>query len=157
MQISVNSEAGFSIAVPAGWTQTKTEHGTVARHPGGLSTRIDVQRDRFQTGWSLGNYSDYHQKRILAEAPGWYHYEQTQYAGVAESWPSSERADLIEMSFTRRTSVGDCLENGTTHLYRSRDFPNKLAGYAVTVIICDQHRNEWEPHLSDLLRSFSEE
>ena len=48
------------------------------------------------------------------------------------------------------------MEDGITHLLRSRFFPKRSMGYSVTVVLCQEDLQKWQEIRDRMIESFTE-
>ena len=65
--------------------------------------------------------------------------------------------NFVEIRFGRQRTNGDCMEDGVNHLYRSRFFPARLAGYSVTMLVCQEDLGVMEGKRRAVMESFTEQ
>ena len=110
----------------------------IGRHP--------VQHDAF-----VGGFADEYRQEILKQAPGWDHFTEKSVRG--EFIPAG---NAVIATFDRRKTPENCMEDGITHLLRSRFFPKRSMGYSVTVTLCQEDLQKWQEIRSQMMESFTE-
>ena len=64
--------------------------------------------------------------------------------------------NAVISTFDRRKTPADCMEDGITHLLRSRFFPKRSMGYSVTVTLCQGDLDRWQKTRALMMESFTE-
>ena len=110
----------------------------IGRHP--------VQHDAF-----IGGFADEYRQEILKQAPGWDHFTEKSVRG--EFIPAG---NATVITFDGRKTPESCMEDGITHLLRSRFFPKRSMAYSMTVTLCQEDLGRWEETRRLMLESFTE-
>ena len=126
-----NEPAGFTVEVPYRWSASQVQGGLSAADPDNSSNRIQVSTESVRSGWSLGEFADAYRSRKLREAATWHEYLESSAEGRYRG-----AVNYVEIRYVRRVTAASCTEDVVTHLYRSREFPARLDGYAVTLSLC---------------------
>lgn len=101
---------------------------------------------------SLAGFVDQYRNEWLAQVRIWHDYVATSTTGEFRG-----PLNFVEMRFRRQISPGSCVEDGITHLYRSRFFPARLTGYSVTMTVCQEDLATMEQKRNTVMESFMEE
>ena len=135
-----HSQAGYTIEYPSGWNIDQETVGVVViASPDGASY-IEILSEPIPREWSLGELTDNYRQRVARRAANWELYREISVSGEFRG-----ATNYIHLEFRRQEDPGDCVENGVTHLYRSRFFPAKLQSFAVTMSICEDSLRRYGP------------
>ena len=148
-----NTDLGFSLKYPYGWTATTGPQGMEAAGPGGPGNQLSVQVEPFQKRWTIDDLLDHHREKTLPEIWTWEHYRETDLSGKY----TEEGVNYVEIRFERQKTPADCMEDGVTHLFRSKFFPRKPSGFAVTMTFCAEEPGPLEEKRTTSMNSFREQ
>ena len=115
------------------------------------AAHIEILSDSVFPDWSLGEFTDHYRQRVGRQAASWQDYRELSAAGAFRG-----ATNYVRIEFLRQKGSGDCVESGTTEVYRSRFFPTVQRGYAVTLSICQGSLESYATLLDVILESFSE-
>ena len=101
--------------------------------------------------WSLGEFVDHYRQGLGSQARSWELFNQVSATGEYR-----ESTNYVHLEYRRQQEPDSCVEDVVTHLYRSRYFPAKLRGYAVTMSICDYSLEEYSDTRETVLSGFRE-
>ena len=116
-----------------------------------MDAYIEVSVEDVFSDWSLGDLIDNCREGLGRLARTWELFDQVSATGEYR-----ESTNYVELRFRRQREPGSCLEEVVTHLYRSRYFPAKLRGYAVTMSICDYSLKDYSDTRETVLSGFRE-
>ena len=151
-----NSVVGYEIEHPAHWrVQTDNAENVVSSAGSGGASQegsyIEILTEDVLSEWSLGEYVESHRHRVTRRASSWLHYEQVSITGEFR-----DNTNYVHWEYTRQKEAGDCIESVVTNLYRSRYFPSRQKGFAVTMSICEEELDRYGPVREAILASFRE-
>ncbi len=147
-----NSTLGYSIRYPLGWdVDTGRNDEIVVFTSQEMDAYIEVSVEDVFSDWSLGELVDNYREGLGRLARTWELFDQVSATGEYR-----ESTNYVELRFRRQREPGSCLEEVVTHLYRSRYFPAKLRGYAVTMSICDNSLKDYSDTRETVLSGFRE-
>ena len=112
---------------------------------------IEILTESIFSDWSLGEFTENHRLRVARRAGTWADYAETSIQGEFRG-----ATNYIHLEFRRKETSSSCTESGVSHLYRSRFFPARLSGYAVTMSICEDSLRRYGPVREPVLSSFEE-
>ena len=69
---------------------------------------------------------------------------------------SAAQSAYVHLEYRRQKAPGDCEESVVIHLHRSRYFPARLKGFAITMSICEASIERYGPLRELVLASFEE-
>ena len=146
------AEIGYSIRHPVDWDVSSQRNGEFLRFtsPEG-DAYLEVSVENVFSDWSLGELVDNYRQELGRQARNWESYEQVSATGEYR-----EAVNYVHLEYRRQEEPGSCVEDVVTHLYRSRFFPAKMRGYAVTMSICDSILQEYSEFRETLLSTFRE-
>ena len=147
-----NSTIGYSIAYPLGWDVNPARNGnTVIFTSPERDAYIEVSVEDVFSDWSLGEFVDHYRQGLGSQARSWELFNQVSATGEYR-----ESTNYVHLEYRRQQEPDSCVEDVVTHLYRSRYFPAKLRGYAVTMSICDYSLEEYSDTRETVLSGFRE-
>ena len=112
---------------------------------------IEILSESINKEWSLGEFVENYRLRLMQRAPGWQVYQEKRISGEFRG-----ATNFVRIEFRRQISTGSCVENVVTELYRSRYFPKKLQGFAVSLSICEDSLRQFAQQRDSILSSFQE-
>ena len=112
---------------------------------------MEIGRHLVQHDASLGEFADEYRQEFFSQATGWDHF--TEKSARGEFLPAG---NATVTTFDRRKTPGSCMEDGITHLLRSRFFPKRSMGYSVTVVLCQEDLQKWQEIRDRMMESFTE-
>ena len=147
-----NSEAGYRLEHPAGWNLRAEDPEEVVVSPGtGSASYVGISVDDVFSDWSLGEYFEWHRERVARQASNWRLFEQ-----VTPHGEYRDGINYVHWEYRRQRTDGDCIESVVSHLYRSRFFPARQKGFAITMSICEGELERYGPVREAVLESFLE-
>ena len=140
----------YTVLFPTGWTVQPGLDLTTFNSPDGRQA-MEIGRHLVQHDASIGGFADEYRQELLKQAPGWDHFNEKSARG--EFIPAGH---AVMSTFDRRKTPESCMEDGITHLLRSRFFPKRSMGYSVTVTLCQEDLEKWEGIRGRMMESFTE-
>ena len=147
-----NSSIGYSIRYPAGWNPGPERNGelVVFAAPEG-DAYIELTVEGFLPDWSLGEFTDNYRQTLGRQAQHWESFDQVSATGEYR-----DATNYVHLEFMRQREPDSCVEEVVTHLYRSRYFPARPKGYAVTMSVCLHSLEEYSGIRERVLSGFRE-
>ena len=141
----------YTILYPHGWNPSHS--GSTARFtsPDG-SANLEIQAHAVSSDASLAGFVDQYRDEWLTQVRTWHDYVATSTTGEFRG-----AINFVEIRFRRQISPDSCVEDGITHLYRSRYFPARMTGYSVTMTVCQEDLATMEQKRNTVMESFKEE
>lgn len=147
----VNNSFGYTLNRPCDWRLDVESGGLTAFVQRQGVASIEILAETIQQEWSLGEFVENYRQRLTSQGPGWQHFRETRVTGEFRGG-----INYVHLEFRRQVNPGDCVENVVTHLYRSRYFPAKLQGFAVSMSICEDNLRRYDEQREATLNSFAE-
>ena len=151
MQEYRNERSGYSLEYPTAWRVDQEAGGVVVLRSADGAAFIEILSEPISRDWSLGEFTESHRLRVSRRASSWDLYQELSIRGEFRG-----ATNYIHQEFRRREMPGNCIENGVSHMYRSRYFPARLQGFVVTMSICEDSVRAYGPSREAILSSFEE-
>ena len=141
----------YTVMFPTGWSAKPGLDLTTFTSPDGRQ-RMEIGRYLVQFHESVNDLAEAYRNGIFEQAPGWDHFTEKSARGEFIT-----AGNAVIITFDRRKTSGDCTEDGITHLLRSKFFPERSIGYAVTMSVCQEDLGKWEETRRTMMESFAEQ
>ena len=112
---------------------------------------MDITVKDFNSGESLAAFFERHRQELLAQAPDYVAFE----SGITKGKTINLR-NYIHMEYLWQPDAGDCLYHVVEHIFRSRYYPLRNYGFAITAGVCENQLAGYDKVRTNILSSFKE-
>ena len=151
-QTHINEAEEYSIQYPYGWTPVHRGRTSTFIDPAYTGNLLEITAYDFQPDWSIAHFADSYRSQQLSQIQHWHHYREISATGEFRN-----TINYVQIIFERQKTADACVEHAVTHLYRSRFFPARLKGFAITMTICKEDMDTLGPKRNVLMTTFAEQ
>ncbi len=139
-----NSSHKYRIQCNQHWIQTD---GTSA----GGRPFLQITVKDFYSGESLGDFFNRHRQSLVRKARDYQLLEMGELYGE-----TINGRNYVHMEYIWQPRANDCLYHVVEHIFRSRYYPARAYGFAITAGVCENDLLTYDAQREDILKGFKE-
>ena len=151
-----NTEYGYSIKYPYGWTVEEREDGAIISEPSEGQTYIQIEAYPINRNQPLPELENAYSKNLLEAANRKSFISHTIFSTIGGSYHENASGIYARMTFVWKKSRSSCVQEGEIHIFPSKYAIKGPTGFALTMASCQGSQDPNDNQFRNLLESFTE-